>query len=154
MSIKFPISAVALATVLTLAYSSIASAAEAYKTSTNQVVVTGLKAKQKYDIQGINAKGKTSRKMSTLANTCGEVLIKDAAKLKSLVVGTETIDPATLTTKAHPRCNGKKNTAAKPKLKKSTGAMSTPTGSMTPATGTPATGTPATTTPATSPMPK
>ena len=148
MSIKFPIVAVSLATVLTLAYSSIATA-ESYKTSTNQVVVTGLKAKQKYDIQGINAKGKTSRKMSTTANTCGEILIKDAAKLKSLVVGTETIDPATLTTKVHARCNGKKNTAAKPKLKKSTGAMSTPTGSMTPATGTPAT-----TTPATSPVPK
>ena len=148
MSIKFPNVAVSLATVLTLAYSSIATA-ESYKTSTNQVVVTGLKAKQKYDIQGINAKGKTSRKMSTTANTCGEILIKDAAKLKSLVVGTETIDPATLTTKVHARCNGKKNTAAKPKLKKSTGAMSTPTGSMTPATGTPAT-----TTPATSPVPK
>jgi hypothetical protein len=151
MSIKFPISAIALATAFTLAYGAIASA-EAYKTSTNQVVVTGLKAKQKYDVQATNAKGKVSKKTSATTNTCGEILINGAATYKSLVVGTETIDPATLSTKVHPRCNGSKNSAAtKPKPKKAAGAMSAPatgtpeTGSMSPATGTPATGTPATT---------
>jgi hypothetical protein len=152
MSIKFPISAIAIATAFTLAYGAIASA-EAYKTSTNQVVVTGLKAKQKYDVQATNAKGKVSKKTSATTNNCGEILIKGAATYKSLVVGTETIDPATLSTKVHARCNGNKtNAAAKPKSKKATGAMSAPatgtpaTGSMTPATGTPAT-TPATTVP-------
>jgi hypothetical protein len=155
MSIKFPISAIALATAFTLAYGAIASA-EAYKTSTNQVVVTGLKAKQKYDVQATNAKGKVSKKTSATTNTCGEILVNGAANYKSLIVGTETIDPATLSTKAHARCNGSKNSAAtKPKSKKAAGAMSAPatgtpaTGSMSPATGTPATGTPAT-----SPMPK
>ncbi len=149
MSIKFPISAVALATAFTLAYGAIASA-EAYKTSTNQVVVTGLNAKQKYDVQATNAKGKVSKKTSAMTNTCGQILINGAAKYKSLVVGTETIDPATLSTKVHTRCNSRKNNAAT-KPTKATGAMSAPatgtpaTGSMTPATGTPATGTPATT---------
>jgi hypothetical protein len=151
MSIKFPISAVALATAFTLAYGAIATA-EAYKTSTNQVVVTGLKAKQQYDVQATNAKGKVSKKKSATTNNCGEILINGAAKYKSLVVGTETIDPATLSTKVHARCNARKNNAATtPKVQKATGAMSAPatgtpaTGSMSPATGTPATGTPATT---------
>jgi len=147
MSIKFPISTVALATVLTLAYSTIATA-EVYKTSKNQVVVTGLTAKQKYDIQTVNAKNKTGKRQ-VAANTCGEALINDATKYKSLVVNTETIDPATLPTKTHTRCNGKKNTTAQSvKQKNATKMMSIPE-MTTPATTTTPTTTPATTTPAT-----
>jgi hypothetical protein len=143
MLIKFPISTIALATVLTLAHSAIATA-EVYKTSKNQVVVTGLTAKQKYDIQTVNAKNKTGKRQ-VAANTCGEALISDATKYKSLVVGTEMIDPATLPTKSHARCNGKKNTTAK-SVKKNNAAtmmsipeMKTPVTTTTPATGAPAT---------------
>jgi hypothetical protein len=71
-------------------------------------------------------------------------LVSGAAKYKSLVVGTETIDPATLTTKAHANCKPKK-TAAAPKKKSATATtgtttvpatttMPTTTPSMTPAT--------------------
>jgi hypothetical protein len=106
MSIKFPVSVLAIATLLTVAHSSIA-AAEVYKTSTNQVVVTGLTPKQKYEVKTVSAKDKAgTRKVTT--NTCGEAVVSSATKYKSLVVGTETIDPTTLSTKAHPRCAAKK----------------------------------------------
>jgi hypothetical protein len=115
MSIRFSIPTVAITALLVLSHSAIASA-EAYKTSNGQVVVTGLTAKQKYPIQAVNAKSKPAKRQDVTANTCGEALVDGAAKYKSLVVGTETIDPATLTTKAHPRCSAKK-TASTPKKK-------------------------------------
>lgn len=110
MSIKFSIAKFALATILTITYGSIVSA-EVYKTSKDQVVVTGLTAKQKYPIKGVNAKNKPVNRKDVAANTCGEALIDGGAKYKSLVVGTETIDPATLTTKVHPNCKGKRAAA-------------------------------------------
>jgi hypothetical protein len=110
MSIKFPVSVLAIATMLTVAHSSIA-AAEVYKTSTNQVVVTGLTPKQKYEVKTVTAKDKPgTRKVTT--NTCGEAIVSSATKYKSLVVGTETIDPTTLPTKVHARCSGKKTKTA------------------------------------------
>jgi hypothetical protein len=141
MSIKFPISVVTLATALTLVHGAIASA-EAYKSGPDQVVVTGLTAKQKYDVQAVSLKGKQGKK-SAQANTCGELLINGTAKIKSLTVGTEAIDVATLTTKPHARCNGKKTTAAKPTKTKAaapaTMGSPAPTGSVAPTTTTPAT---------------
>lgn len=113
MSIKFPISAVAIATAITLVYSAVANA-EVYKTGTNQVVVTGLTAKQKYEVQTVNAKGKSNKRKPATANACGELLVDGAGKMKSVVVGTETIDPATLPIKAHARCKVKKTATAKP----------------------------------------
>ncbi len=113
MSIKFPISAFALATAITLVYGAVANA-EVYKTGTNQVVVTGLTAKQKYEVQTVNAKGKTNKRKPATANACGELLVDGAGKMKSVVVGTQTIDPATLPTKAHARCQVKKTATAKP----------------------------------------
>jgi hypothetical protein len=115
MSIKFLISTVAIAALLTLTHTSIATA-EVYKTSKNQVVVTGLTAKQKYPITGINARNKPVKRQDVAANGCGEALVNGAGKYKSLVVGTETIDPATLTTKTHANCKPKK-TAVVPKKK-------------------------------------
>lgn len=106
MSIKFSVSAIAIATMLTVAHSSIAFA-EVYKTSKNQVVVTGLTPKQKYEIKTVSAKDKAGKRKVT-TNTCGEALVSNATKYKSLVVGTETIDPTTLPTKTHPRCSAKK----------------------------------------------
>ena len=149
MSIKFSISTVAIAAFLTLTHSAIATA-EVYKTGTNQVVVTGLTAKQKYPVQVVNAKNKTKKLKDKAANTCGEVTVDNAGTYKSLVVGTETIDPATLTTKTHARCNGKKSTTAKGSKKKTTTTVNT--GTITPATTTvPSTSAPVTGTPATAP---
>jgi hypothetical protein len=119
MSIKFSISTVAIAAVLTLTHAAIATA-EAYKTSKDQVVVTGLTAKQKYPIKGTNAKNKPVTRKDIAANTCGEALVDGAAKYKSLVVGTETIDPATLSTREHAKCKSKKTAAAAPKKKSAT----------------------------------
>ncbi len=147
MSIKFPIYAIALTTLFTLGYSAIATA-EAYKSGADQVVVTGLNAKQKYDVKAVSVKGKQGKK-SAMANTCGEILINGVKNVKSITVGTEAIDIATLPTKTHNRCNGKKNAAAKPSTMKSTSpAMAKPT-TTTPTTTTPTTTTPTTTTPTT-----
>ena len=134
MSIKFLISTVAIAALLTLTHTSIATA-EVYKTSKNQVVVTGLTAKQKYPITGINARNKPVKRQSVAANGCGEALVNGAGKYKSLVVGTETIDPATLTTKTHANCKPKK-TAVAPKKKSATVTTTMPatTPSTAPAT--------------------
>ncbi|WP_373546305.1 hypothetical protein [Chamaesiphon sp.] len=105
MSIKFSISTIAIAAVLTLTHAAIATA-EVYKTSKDQVVVTGLTAKQKYPIKGTNAKNKPVTRKDVAANTCGEALVDGAGKYKSLVVGTETIDPATLSVREHAKCKG------------------------------------------------
>jgi hypothetical protein len=110
MSIKFPVSVLAIATMLTVAHSSIA-AAEVYKTSTNQVVVTGLTPKQKYEIQTVSAKDKAGKRKVT-TNTCGEAVVSSATKYKSLILGTEKIDPKTLPTKVHARCSTKKTKIA------------------------------------------
>jgi hypothetical protein len=119
MSIKFSISTVAIAAVLTLTHAGIATA-EAYKTSKDQVVVTGLTAKQKYPIKGTNAKNKPVTRKDIVANTCGEALVDGAGKYKSLVVGTETIDPATLSTREHAKCKSKKTAVVTPKKKNAT----------------------------------
>jgi hypothetical protein len=147
MSIRFPISVVTIATSLTLLHGAIA-AAEAYKSGPDQVVVNGLTAKQKYEVQAVSLKGKQGKK-SAQANTCGELLINGTAKIKTLTIGTETIDVATLKTKAHTRCNPNKNTATTP-TKPKAGATTT-TSSPAPTTTTPATTTttPAATTPTT-----
>ena len=130
---RFSIPKVAIAALLVLSHSAIASA-ETYKTSKDQVVVTGLTAKQKYPIQGVNGKNKPVKRQDVTANTCGEALVDGGGKYKSLVVGTEKIDPATLSTKAHPKCNGGKKTATAPK-KKTTAKTTTTT--VTPSTTTP-----------------
>ena len=127
MNIRFSIPTVAVAAFLVLSHSAIASA-EVYKTSKDQVIVTGLTAKQKYPITGVNAKNKPVSRQDVQANTCGEALVDGGGKYESLVVGTEKIDPATLSTKEHPKCNGSKKTATAPKKK---GAVKTPAGTMT-----------------------
>jgi hypothetical protein len=136
MNIRFSIPTVAIAASLVLSHSAIASA-EVYKTSKDQVVVTGLTAKQKYPIQGVNAKNKPVSRKDIEANTCGEALVDGGGKYKSLVVGTEKIDPATLSTKEHPRCNGSKKTATATKKKVTAktpaGAMTVPSSTTAPA---------------------
>jgi hypothetical protein len=149
MSIKSSIPTIAIAALLTLAQIRIA-AAEVYKTSKDQVVVTGLTAKQKYPISGTNAKNKPVKRQDVAANGCGEALVGGAAKYKTLTVGTEpAIDPATLPTKVHATCKVKK-TASTGTNKKT---PATSTGSMTPSTTTPAATTP-TTVPSVAPVTK
>jgi hypothetical protein len=114
MSIKFPLTVLTIAGLLTAFNPAIASA-ETYKTNKNQVVITGLKAKHKYAIDVINAKGK-ARKRQLTTNTCGQLLIDNAVKYQSLAVEGKTIDPSTLKTQTHQRCKAKKiNTAKSPK---------------------------------------
>ena len=149
MSIRFSIPTVAITALLVLSHSAIASA-ETYKTSKDQVVVTGLTAKQKYPIQGVNGKNKPVKRQDVAANTCGEALVDGAGKYKSLVIGTEKIDPATLSIKEHPKCKSGKKTAAAPK-KKTT--VKTTTTTVTPSTTAPATATP-TVVPTVAPVPK
>ncbi|WP_310483430.1 hypothetical protein [Chamaesiphon sp. VAR_48_metabat_403] len=146
MSIKFSISTVTIAALLTLSYTSIATA-EVYKTSKDQVVVTGLTAKQKYPIKGTNAKNKPVKRQDVAANGCGEALVDGAGKYKALVVGTETIDPATLTVREHAKCKSKKSATA-PQKKSGTATKTVPATAI-PSTTLPTTTAPATTTPAT-----
>jgi hypothetical protein len=135
MNIRFSLPTVAIAAFLVLSHSAISSA-EVYKTSKGQVIVTGLTAKQKYPIKAVNAKNKPAKRQDVTANTCGEALVDGAGKYKSLVVGTETIDPATLSIKDHPRCNGSKKTATVTKkkvtVKAPTGAMTVPASTTVP----------------------
>ena len=126
MSIKFSIPTVAIAVLLTLTHGTIANA-EIYKTSKNQVVVTELTAKQKYPVKVVNAKNKARTLKDKIANGCGEIIVDNADKYKSLVVGTETIDPATLTTKERARCNAKKSIVAKGSKKKNAATVTTTT---------------------------
>jgi hypothetical protein len=130
MSINFSIPIVAIVTFLTLSHSAIANA-EIYKTSKNQVVVTELTAKQKYPVKVVNAKNKARTLKDKIANGCGEIIVDNADKYKSLIVGTETIDPATLTTKERARCNPKKNTVAKATKQKNAATATITTPGMT-----------------------
>jgi pyruvate kinase len=125
MSIRFSMPTVAIAVLLTLAHGSIATA-EVYKTSKGQVIVTGLTAKQKYPVQVVNAKSKTKKLKEKAANTCGEVTVDNAVTYKSLTVGTETIDPTTLSVKEHPRCTAKKTNTTAGTTKKKTVSTTTP----------------------------
>ncbi len=147
MSIKFSISTVSIALLLTLSHASIA-AAEAYKTSKGQVIVTGLTSQQKYPVQTVNTKNKSKKLKDKTANTCGEVTVDNATNYKSLVVGTEAIDPATLSIKTHARCNGKKTATAKKVSKKKTITTVTTGTTTTGTTTTVPTTTTTTTTPA------
>jgi hypothetical protein len=142
MATKFSISAVAIAALLTLTHGSIASA-EVYKTSKDQVVVTGLTAKQKYPIKGTNAKNKPVTRKDVAANTCGEALVDGAGKYKTLVVGTEKIDPATLPVREHPKCKAKKTAATTPKKKPGTATKTVLPTTAIPSTTVPTTATPA-----------
>jgi hypothetical protein len=98
-----------IAALIALSANSIALA-ETYKTDKNQVVVTGLDTKKKYEITTINTKGKPGKRNQE-TNGCGELLIDKGVKYKSLTVAGQSIDPATLSLKKHDRCQPKKNKA-------------------------------------------
>lgn len=101
------ISAISLATMLTLTH--VVMAAEAYKTAKGDVVVTGLTPTQRHQIRFVNDKGKSGTRQDKSVNSCGEIVVERAASYQTLVVGSETIDPATLETKTHVRCKPVRN---------------------------------------------
>ncbi|PSB03492.1 hypothetical protein C7B64_08320 [Merismopedia glauca CCAP 1448/3] len=104
----FSISAILIAVALTVTHSAIA-AAEAYKTSKGEVVVTGLTPTTRYQIRFVNAQGKPGSRQDKSVNSCGEIVIERAANYTTLVVGSETIDPAALETKTHVKCKPVRN---------------------------------------------
>jgi hypothetical protein len=111
MKSSISISVVAIALVTTIMGTSAAMALEAYKTKIDQVVVTGLKAKKKYDVQYKSATGKDGkRKVDT--NACGEALISKMGKFQSVMIDGQNIDPKTLTVKEHRRCSARKNSTS------------------------------------------
>ena len=101
--IQFSLSALAIAAVLLLSHSEIA-AAEAFKTSKGEVVVTGLVPAQRYQIRTLSMDNKPGTRQDKSANRCGEVVVQSAARYQTLVVGTVTVDPATLPVQTYERC--------------------------------------------------
>ncbi|AFY91688.1 hypothetical protein [Chamaesiphon minutus] len=110
MSTKFSIATMSIAAMLVLTNSAIATAAEAYKTSKGEVVVTGLTPTKRYQIRYINAQDKSGSRQDKSVNSCGEIVVDKADRYKVLIVGSENIDPASLETKPHERCKPKPNT--------------------------------------------
>ena len=103
MAHKLSNSALAIALLLSLSTRVIA-AEEAYQTSNGTVVVTGLQPAQRYQIRMITPPGKPGSHQDKGANHCGEVVIEKAANYQTLVVGTITLDPATLPAKEYVKC--------------------------------------------------
>jgi hypothetical protein len=97
-------SAIALLSILSPA----ATALQSFKTAKDQVVVTGLQPKKKYEVKYRNAAGREGhRKVET--NSCGEAVLAKTAGFQSLLIEGQQIQPATLETKTHNRCKpGKK----------------------------------------------
>jgi hypothetical protein len=104
MSTKFSIATMSIAAMLVLTNSAIANAFEAYKTSLNEVVVTGLPHKNRYEIKAIDDRDKLISRSGKSVNSCGHIVIQNAANLKMLFVGSMRIDPSSLETKPHERC--------------------------------------------------
>ncbi len=107
MSTKFSIATMSIAAMLVLTHGALANAAEAYKTSKDEVVVTGLTPTKRYQIRYINAQGKSGSRQDKSVNSCGEIVVEKAANYKILIVGPENIDPSSLETKSHERCKPK-----------------------------------------------
>jgi hypothetical protein len=107
MSTKFSMITASITAILVLTHGAIANAAEAYKTSKGEVVVTGLTPTKRYQIRYINAQGKSGSRQDKSVNSCGEIVIEKAANYATLIVGPENIDPSSLETKPHERCKPK-----------------------------------------------
>jgi hypothetical protein len=98
------VSALAIALITIFVEVAATTALEAYTTKKDQVVVTGLKAKEKYNIQYRNAKGKDGQRQ-VKTNACGEALIGKAAKFQSVTINGQNLEPKILTLKEHRKCS-------------------------------------------------
>lgn len=107
MSTKFSIATISIATILVLTHSAIANAVEAYKTSKGEVVLTGLTPTKRYQVKYINAQDESGTRQSAYVNSCGEIIVQKADRYKTLIVGSENIDPSSLETKPLVRCKSK-----------------------------------------------
>ena len=93
------------ALALSLAMLPSVALADAYKTSNGTVVVTGLQPTQRYQIRILTTQNKSTSLQDKSANRCGEVVVDKAANyITTLVVGTETLDLASLPLKEHVKC--------------------------------------------------
>ncbi|MBD2363441.1 hypothetical protein H6G36_19980 [Anabaena minutissima FACHB-250] len=113
MPTKFSIITASIAAILVLTHSAIATAAEAYKTSKGEVVVTGLTPSKRYQIRYINAQGKIGSRQDKSVNRCGEIVVDKAANYTKLIVGSENIEPSSLETKTHVKCQRRQTTLKK-----------------------------------------
>jgi hypothetical protein len=112
---KFPQSVSALTLVLLTALIDVTAATESvevYKTKKDQVVLTGLKAKQKYDMQYRNAQGKNGQRQ-VKTNACGEALMSKASKFQSITINGRSIEPSALSLKEHRKCSLRRTTSNK-----------------------------------------
>jgi hypothetical protein len=102
---RFPtIALTAISSAILMTTIASAALAESYKTSRNQVVVTGLRRQSTYSIQTTNSRGRTGNRNIT-TNSCGEALISNGTAYRQITIEDQAIVPANLPTKTHPRCN-------------------------------------------------
>jgi len=79
-----------------------------YKTSSNQIVITGLTPKAKYPLQTTNYRNRRTARIIT-TNSCGEALISNGTGYQRLIINNQTIIPSVLPLQTHQRCNPRRN---------------------------------------------
>lgn len=126
--------ALAITLATALLSTSAAVALEAYKTKSDQLVVTGLQPKMKYDVQYKNTLGKNGkRKVNT--NACGEALIDKVGKFQTVMINGQSIAPQTLALQEHRRCSVRNPSVKRrtpTKIKAQPSAVTSPTATPTP----------------------
>lgn len=100
--------AIAASSTLMLGYAAAAFADEPYRTSSDQVIVTGLQPRQTYSVQTTETNGREGS-MFVSSNACGEAVIYNAANYQRVTINNQTIRPFTLSTKGQPYCNPRPN---------------------------------------------
>lgn len=100
---------IALVTLSTTLIGSTVTALETpYKTSTNQIVVTGMNPRQSYLIQTTDLQGKEET-TNVRSNECGYVLINNGSIYQRITINSQTIRPDALSTRVYPGCNPQYN---------------------------------------------
>lgn len=100
---------IALVTLSTILISSTVTALETpYKTSANQIVVTGLNPRQSYLVQTTDLQGKEGT-TNLRSNECGYVIIDNGSIYQRITLNNQTIRPDALSTRAYPNCNPQYN---------------------------------------------
>lgn len=101
------IALVALST--TLIGSNVTALETPYKTSANQIVVTGLNPRQSYLVQTTDLEGKEGT-TNVRTNECGYVVLNNASIYQRITINNQTIRPNALSTRGYPNCNPQYNT--------------------------------------------
>lgn len=96
---------IALATTSSLLIGYTVNALETpYKTSGNQIVVTGLNPRQTYSVQTTDNQGREGY-TSVTSNECGYVVINNGSIYQRLTINSQTIRPEALSSRGYPNCN-------------------------------------------------